>query len=80
MLYVSGPVLCALMRRHRCTIRLLAQRMAITLRRIRQVRQAGLTCPHTARDFVEAITGTDPGPVTRPLTLAARSASLPHSS
>jgi hypothetical protein len=69
MLYLSGPVLCSLMRRHRCPIRLLAQRMAISMRRIRQVRQAGLPCPHAARDWVEAITGHDPGPVTRPIPL-----------
>jgi hypothetical protein len=69
MLYLSGPVLCALMRRHRVPIRTLAQRMGIQMRRIRQVRQDGLTCPHATRDWVQAVTGGDPGPVTRPITL-----------
>jgi hypothetical protein len=69
MLVLPGPVLCALMRRHHVRIRTLAQRLGISMRRIRQVRQTGLTCPHAARDWVQAITGTDPGPVTQPITL-----------
>jgi hypothetical protein len=69
MLFLAGSVLCTLMRRHRCTIRTLAQRLAIPMRRIRQVRQTGLACPFAARDWVEAITGQDPGPVIRPITL-----------
>jgi hypothetical protein len=73
MLFLSGPVLCALMRRHGCTIRTLAQRLQIPMTRVRQVRQPGLTCPHTARDWVQAITGRDPGPVTQPITLTEES-------
>jgi hypothetical protein len=69
MLFLSGPVLCTLMRRHRCPIRTLAQRLGIPLRRVRQVRQDGLTCPHATRDWLEGILGYDPGPVTRPITL-----------
>ena len=38
MLFLTGPVLCDLMRRHRCPIRTLAQRMQIPMTRIRQVR------------------------------------------
>jgi hypothetical protein len=49
------------MRRHRVTIRALAARMNITLKRIRHVRAAGLPDRATGRDWIECITGTDPG-------------------
>ena len=61
MLYLTGPTLCQLMRRHKVTIRALAARMQIPLCRIRQVRVHGLTDRHAARDWLEAITGQDPG-------------------
>jgi hypothetical protein len=69
MLYLTGPTLCRLMRRHQVTIRLLAQRMAIPMCRIRQVRQTGLADRHAARDWLEAITGQDPGMLYGPVSL-----------
>jgi hypothetical protein len=66
---MTGPELIALMRRHKITIRALAQRMDIPLARVRQVRQHGLTCPLAVRDWLEAVTGTDPGPQEGPMRL-----------
>ena len=43
-------------------IRDLAQRLGMTQRRIRECRRAGLGNPHAVRDWLEAITGHDPGP------------------
>ena len=59
---LTGKEICRLMRRHRTTIRSLSVTMGITHTRIRQVRQHGLTDRHAARDWLEAISGTDPGP------------------
>ncbi|MFN5906667.1 MAG: hypothetical protein ACK5A3_11495 [Planctomyces sp.] len=58
---LTGAELCRWMRRFRTTIRDLAQRMGITQRRIRECRRAGLGNPHAVRDWLEAITGHDPG-------------------
>jgi hypothetical protein len=69
MLYLSGPTLCRLMRRHGVTIRLLAQRLAIPMKRVRLCRQAGIPDRHVARDWIEAITGQDPGLLHRPVCL-----------
>tara|TARA_R100000808_G_C2151951_1_gene161188 strand:- start:4315 stop:4713 length:399 start_codon:yes stop_codon:yes gene_type:complete len=57
----TGREVIKLMRKHDCTIRDLAKRMSITIKRIREVRRDGLACPLSARDWLEAITGTDPG-------------------
>jgi hypothetical protein len=35
MLYLSGPTLCQLMLRYHVTIRLLVQRLAISMKRVR---------------------------------------------
>jgi hypothetical protein len=59
---ISGQQIVALMRKHRVTIRELSRRMQITQKRIRQVRERGLDHPGFARDWIEHITGTDPGP------------------
>lgn len=59
---LTGVELCRWMRRFRTTIRDLAQRLGITQRRIRECRRVGLGNPHTVRDWLEAITGHDPGP------------------
>jgi hypothetical protein len=66
MLYIAGPTLCSLMRRHHVTIRTLAQRMQIPMCRIRICRQRGIVDRHVARDWLEAITGQDPGPCSGP--------------
>jgi hypothetical protein len=60
MPYLSGPTLCRLMRRHHITIRLLAQRLAISMKRVRRCRQCGIEDRHVARDRVAAIMGQDP--------------------
>ena len=50
-----------LMRTNNVTIRELAARMDITIKRVRYVRERGVTEPHVIRDWLEAITGRDPG-------------------
>lgn len=60
---LSGQDLVRLMRQHKTTIRDLSQRTGITQKRIREVRVSGLTDPHTVRDWIEAVTGVDPGPI-----------------
>jgi hypothetical protein len=49
MLYVTGPTLCRLMRRHHVTIRLLAPRMDSPMKRVRLRRQEGIADRHVAR-------------------------------
>lgn len=58
---MTGPALCRLMRRHHLTIRVLAHRLGVSLARVRQVRTHGLRDRYYVRDWVEAITGVDPG-------------------
>ena len=61
---ITGKAVATLMRRHRCTIRELKARMGITMKRIREIRNGiGLTLD-AARDWAQAITGTDPGEIT----------------
>lgn len=54
---MSGKGICRLMRANHITIRQLAEKMGITLKRVREVRAAGLTDPAYVRDWREAITG-----------------------
>ena len=49
------------MRVHKVTIRELSRRMQITMKRIREIREIGLEDRYSIRDWVEAITGEDPG-------------------
>ena len=60
---MSGREICHLMRVHRCAMRDLAQRTGFTLKLIREKRKTGLSNPNSVRDWVQAITGTDPCPV-----------------
>lgn len=60
---LEGSRVAFLMRSHRVTIGELSRRMGISQRRIREVRGSGLDHKGAARDWVEAITGVDPGPV-----------------
>lgn len=59
---LTGPQLCRLMRQHHTPMRTLAARMGIPLKRIRVMRQHGFSNPHVQRDWLQVITGTDPGP------------------
>ena len=50
-----------LMRKKNVTIRDLAARMDITIKRVRHVRKYALSEPNFIRDWLQAITGRDPG-------------------
>ena len=63
MLYLSGLDMQRLMRRHHITILTLSRRMGIPMTRVRFRRQYGIEDRHVARDWLEAIAGTDPGPL-----------------
>ena len=60
---LSGDELVRLMRKHRMTISNLAFHVGMTQKRVRQLRRTGLTDAAVIRDWLEAITGQDPGPV-----------------
>ena len=60
---LPGPEIVKLMNRHHVTIRELSGRMQITMKRIREVRRDGLHDRHAIRDWIQAITGQDPGPI-----------------
>jgi hypothetical protein len=64
---LSGRDLRTLMRRHRVTIRALAQRLDLPMTRVRARRLQGIAEWNIIRDWVEAITGTDPGAVPHPV-------------
>ena len=66
LLSLTGPQIHTLMRRHHLTIRTLAARMALPMTRVGVRRQQGIPDPQVARDWLEAITGTDPGPLQGP--------------
>ena len=60
---MNGNHIRWLMRTHKVTIRALTAQMGITIKRVRHVRQHGLAEPHVIRDWIEGITGHDPGPI-----------------
>jgi hypothetical protein len=60
---LTGKEVIRLMRKHRKRISSLACRMGVTQKRIRQVREQGLQNGLAVRDWLEAITGVDPGPI-----------------
>lgn len=60
---ITGRDLCRLMRQNNVTMRELKRRMGISLTRIRRARDAGVFGVNVARDWVEAITGKDPGAI-----------------
>jgi 1,2-phenylacetyl-CoA epoxidase PaaB subunit len=64
---LSGRDLRTLMRQYHVTIRALAQRMAIPMTRVRYRRQQGIAEWHVIRDWMEAMTGVDPGPIPHPV-------------
>lgn len=64
---IDGKEIQKLMRRSRITIRGLSHRMGITQTRIRQIRngEREITSLASARDWIEGITGADPGQLYR---------------
>ena len=60
---LTGQELRKLMRGCRMTIGALAFRLGISQQRIQAVRERGLFDSHAVRDWMEAITGEDPGPL-----------------
>jgi hypothetical protein len=60
---LSGKELCRLMRKHKVTIATLSFRTGITQKRIRAARESGLNDAMAVRDWVQAITGADSGPI-----------------
>lgn len=62
---LSGKELITVMRKNRVTIRELSERMSIPMKTIRARRETGIDDPHVLRDWIQAITGRDPGPQPR---------------
>ncbi len=60
---LSGPDLIRLMRRNRVTMPQLAKRLSVSQDRIRQRKRTGLYTAAVTRDWIQAITGTDPGEI-----------------
>ena len=60
---IEGREIARLMRRYRVTIRELSRRMQITQKRIRKIREIGLDNRNVIRDWIQGITGVDPGPL-----------------
>ena len=62
---LTGEDMISLMRKHRITISVLAVKVGSSQRRVRLLRHTGLIDAAVIRDWLEAITGQDPGPVPR---------------
>jgi DNA-binding IclR family transcriptional regulator len=60
---MSGILVKILMRKNGVTIRELAARLDMPMTTVRRVRRSGLASKLAARDWVQAITGADPGPL-----------------
>ncbi len=60
---LTGKEVVALMRKHRVTIESLAFRIGTSMKRIRKIRESGLQDLLAVRDWIQAITGEDPGPI-----------------
>ena len=60
---LEGKAIASLMRKTRTTIKELSQRMGIPMKRIRQVRSEGLEDRQAIRDWLQGISGEDPGAV-----------------
>lgn len=60
---MTGTTLIRLMRVNSVTIRELAKRLGTTQKRVRTIRETGIQNPNVVRDWLQAITGKDPGPV-----------------
>ena len=51
------------MRTHKVTVEALAFRLWTTQKRVRKIRNTKLDDPLAVRDWIQAITGKDPGPI-----------------
>jgi hypothetical protein len=60
---LTGKEVVALMRKHKVTIESLAFRIGTSMKRIRKIRESGLQDVLAVRDWIQAITGEDPGPL-----------------
>ncbi|MFO0941567.1 MAG: hypothetical protein U0930_12465 [Pirellulales bacterium] len=60
---LTGKEIVRLMRKNGKTIESLSFRMGIPQKRIRQIREKGTADVLAIRDWMEAITGVDPGPI-----------------
>lgn len=60
---LTGEDVVRLMRKHKKTIEALAFRLGTSQKRVRKARESGLSDPLVVRDWMEAITGDDPGPL-----------------
>ena len=60
---LPGKEIVKLMRKHKMTISQLAFRLGTSRKRVRQVRDSGLVDPLAIRDWIQAITGIDVGPI-----------------
>jgi len=65
---LQGNHMETLMRCYRMGIRELAQRLDVPMRRVRQVRAEGVQGEAYVRDWIQGVTGLDPGPVDREQT------------
>ena len=60
---LTGAEIVSLMRKHKATIEQLAFRLGTSQKRVRTIREKGLTCNLAVRDWIQAITTDDPGPI-----------------
>ena len=70
-LLLTGAELRRLMRRRHVTISTLARRLDMPMKRVRFRRAHGFDSTEgaAARDWIEAVTGADPGPLSRQTVL-----------
>jgi len=69
---LTGKKVTSLMRKHKMTIEQLAFRLGTSMKRVRQIRESGLTDPLAVRDWIQAIIGVDPGPIPEKFRIANR--------
>ena len=69
---LSGAEVKRLMRVHGMTIAALSFVMGITQKRIREIRDSGIEGGNVVRDWQEAITGVDPGPLPERYRISGR--------
>lgn len=69
---LSGSEVVRLMRKHKKTIESLAFRLGSTMKRVRVARRDGLSDALLVRDWIQAITGTDPGPIPNAYRIATQ--------